>query len=265
MVDGTFTKSPQVLVRSSSANLVYNNNMTANTTNIRTFNNVSGTTAIVRIYFENGTTFNCTLYTMLLEGTYTSSNIPAYTPHQEQTQIVSLGDIELCKIGNYQDYLYKSGDKWYKKEQIGKVVFTGTSSENWQTRSGGTSYAYMRNNTFDGNGTLGLSNYFKFIQNGASGSQANECIASASANTSLSIFTNNSSLNTLSNFTTWLSTHNLIVYYQLATANDIEITNETLIEQLNNLEKAQSYNGITNISSNGNLPIVLGVSALKGE
>lgn len=29
--------------------------------------------------------------------------------------------IELCKIGNYQDYIYKSGDKWYVRKEVGKI------------------------------------------------------------------------------------------------------------------------------------------------
>lgn len=29
--------------------------------------------------------------------------------------------IELCKIGDYQDYIYKSGDKWYVRKEIGEI------------------------------------------------------------------------------------------------------------------------------------------------
>ena len=70
---------------------------------------------------------------------------------------------------------------------------------------------------------------------------------------------------TASNFKTWLSTHNLIIYCLLYEATDTEITNETLIEQLDNLEKLKSYNGTTNISSSGSLPMILNISAIKGE
>ena len=49
------------------------------------------------------------------------SSATTYTPHQEQTQTISLGDIELCKKDNHQDYLYKSNDKWYKKGVIQKI------------------------------------------------------------------------------------------------------------------------------------------------
>ena len=39
------------------------------------------------------------------------STATAYEPYQGQTFPVDLGSIELCKIGNYQDYIYKSGGK----------------------------------------------------------------------------------------------------------------------------------------------------------
>lgn len=45
-----------------------------------------------------------------------------YTPHKEQTLPLTLGDIELCKIGNYQDYFYKENSKWYLYKIIGKTV-----------------------------------------------------------------------------------------------------------------------------------------------
>ena len=81
IVDGTFSASPQVLCQSSSGNVMYNNAMSSNTTKINTFSNVSATIVRARIYFISGVTFNCTLYTMLLSGTYTSSNLPTFEPY----------------------------------------------------------------------------------------------------------------------------------------------------------------------------------------
>ena len=43
-----------------------------------------------------------------------------------------------------------------------------------------------------------------------------------------------------------------------------EITNTNLIEELEKT-KNMSYNGQTNISVSGNLPMILDVTALKGE
>ena len=141
----------------------------------------------------------------------------------------------------YEPYGYK--DKWYLYKAIGKVVLNG--NESWSTRTGGTSYAYTITNVFDGNATSGLSNYWKFIQSGASGNQTNECIASASSNASLNIFTNNSSLNTVANLKTWLGTHNTSVYYVLSTPYTMEITDSELLGQL---ESVNLLTGLNNIS-----------------
>lgn len=310
------------------------------------------------------------------------STATTYTPHQEQTQTISLGDIELCKIGNYQDYLYKTSgkqlfdntnyeqgysyntsgtkvantnwgiyylpcqanetytisglkaytsvgivqldntktlvsvlasrtsattytitstqvgyigisfvwnsnaslggelntmminygstalpyepygsDKWYKKEQIGKVVLNG--SETW-TKDSNRYWTGGITDMLQQSGRINLYlNYFHYEATGITAG-VGFGYASFGGQTGIIFCYPDTSITTAEQMKTWLSTHNTEVYYPLQTANDIEITDETLIEQLNNLEKLMSYNGTTNISSSGSLPIVLGVSALKG-
>ena len=78
-------------------------------------------------------------------------------------------------------------------------------------------------------------------------------------------FPNNSNIDTLQEVKDFVDSNEIIAYYVASSPNDIEITNTSLIEQLNNLEKLMSYNGTTNISVSGNLPIILNVKALKGE
>lgn len=34
---------------------------------------------------------------------------------------ISLGSLELCKISDYQDYIYKSGDDWYVHKAVGEI------------------------------------------------------------------------------------------------------------------------------------------------
>lgn len=153
--------------------------------------------------------------------------------------------IELCKIGTYQDRIYKENGKWYLRKEIGKVVLNG--SENWATRSGATTYAYTLADVFDGNNASGLSDYFRFIQGGASSGQNIECIASASTAKTLNIFTNEGSLNTVANLKTWLASNNVSVYYVLATPTTTEITNEEVLEGLEALGDATLYVGANNI------------------
>ena len=47
------------------------------------------------------------------------------------TYEVNLGNIELNKIGDYQDRIYKDNGKWYVEKQIGKDIYTGSNDENW--------------------------------------------------------------------------------------------------------------------------------------
>ena len=192
------------------------------------------------------------------------SSASTYEAYNGNTYNIDLpSGIELCKIGTYQDYIYKDSDKWYLHKEIGKVVLNGSETD-WATRGGGTTYAYSCPNIFDGNKTLGICSHWQFIQGGASDSQSYECIASANTNTSLAIFTNNSSLDTLANLKTWLGTNQPIVYYALATPTNTEITDTTLINQLEELYIAKSKEDQTNISQiNNDLGFIISASALK--
>ena len=65
-------------------------------------------------------------------------------------------------------------------------------------------------------------------------------------------------------FKNWLSSNNVVVYYVLATPTNIEVEYQPLIDQLNELEKAMSKDGQTNISQvNNDLPFIISASALK--
>lgn len=50
------------------------------------------------------------------------SSTTSYTPYH--------APIELCKIGDYQDYIYKSDDDWYVHKETGKYTFTGSETFN---------------------------------------------------------------------------------------------------------------------------------------
>ena len=71
-----------------------------------------------------------------------------------------------------------------------------------------------------------------------------------------------SSYTSKTDFKNWLSTHNTIVYYVLATPTYTEITDSTLLSQLNAL--AKSYASQTNISQESNdLASILNATALS--
>ncbi len=214
------------------------------------------------------TAVNVTIYPMIRLSTVTDGS---FVPHEEQMYPLSLGNIELCKIGDYQDYIYKSGDNWYKKQLIGKKVLDGSESNYGtnNTQPSDTNYHSYYNSISDKkrfNGNI-LMTHFKKL------GMANIV---ADANTEGFWFNGTSSAlqlgwiskqTSLSNFKTWLSTNNVTIYYALETPTDIQITDTTLISQLNDIyENAQSYNGTTNVTSTyvtGNEQMVIDASALK--
>lgn len=175
---------------------------------------------------------------------------------ESKTLPVSLGNIELCKLGNYQDYLYKNNGKWYKYNAIKKLVLNG--SENWA------------NTTANGHTRQRVNSVLIGIKQITNGGQTPNLIsdiyptktpnATYAGTVGISNQQNSADLyimdnrydyvNSASDFKSWLSTHNTMVYYVLATPTDTEITDATLISQLEEISKTLSYQGQTNITSN---------------
>lgn len=141
--------------------------------------------------------------------------------------------IELCKIGTYQDYIYKDNGSWYLHKEIGKAIFVG--NENYSLRSDVpiTGYKCYRCTTFDyqliGQTNVGASNYFGFV---ASGNTPNTFRLAKTQYYAIQFIISESLASDVTAFKTWLSTHNTIVYYVLTTPTNTEITDTTLIEQL---------------------------------
>lgn len=145
--------------------------------------------------------------------------------------------IELAKIGNYQDRIYKDSGKWYIEKQVGKVVLDGTESTLYATS--GTSYAWS------GAGTNFVKNV-DFLTNYAS--------TTPSSGTRIKIPNNNlyfydSGYTSLDNLKTALASTNLVVYAPLATPTTTEITNQALIAQLDALGASSLYLGVNNIGT----------------
>jgi hypothetical protein len=159
---------------------------------------------------------------------------------------------ELCKRGDHQDKLYNQNGKWYLYKEIGKVVYDG--SENWtyynhylQTSlTGGIDWTgsvapqglcdkyicrsryYIINTTFKKDKSISLGASF------------------------LALYDSN--FTDVTSFKTWLSTHNIIVYYQLATPTTEEITESnypTLYNQLNAIKLFEGTNHITVTNESG--------------
>ena len=205
---------------------------------------------------------------MVYEGTDNAD----YVPYQSQTYPINLGSMELCKIGDYQDYLYKENGIWYKYGAIGKVVLDGTQSvDSWSNAKNVTdTNIHISSNIIDGLNISGngLSNKLKYNGSLWGEDVVGFCILTNAYNLRLRIpATYLSDISTVQNakasFITWLSSNPITVYFPLATPTITEITDTTLIEQLDNLEKAYSYDTQTNISqTNQDKPFIISYEAI---
>lgn len=159
--------------------------------------------------------------------------------------------IELCKLGTYQDYIYKDNDKWYVHKEVGKTVLNGSES-GWQVNSTYTT-EYMLPKTSIGitlpQNSLDIkSDYF-------TATAVAPCPTGKMRVGGSYFVLNKDNGANLANFKTWLGANKPSVYYALATPTDTEITYEPLVEQLNNLQWGGTLKGSNNIvitSANGN-------------
>lgn len=196
------------------------------------------------------TPVNITYNDLQLEvGSTATTYAPYFTP------------IELCKIGDYQDYIYKSGDDWYVHKEIGKAVLDGT--ESWYLSGNPANYLF---NTPLPLSLAGMGNPLvsdMFIWSGSSSTlQQNVIYINSSGRI---VFINPISAGTtiasnVDDWETWLGSHNTHIYYALSTPTDTQITNSALISQLNALAGAELAVGENNIvvtAAGSNLPSIL--------
>ena len=155
------------------------------------------------------------------------------------------------------------GKVWYLKKNIGKVVLDG--SEDWGLDTTKTLTQVFHNTTTINKlptNDSSFNNYFAFSNPG----DVQKLAWGGANHTELYIAIEKTTASTVEQFKTWLSTHNTIVYYVLATPTYEEITDTTLIEQLEDLKTTKSVEGQTNITqTNEELPFILDVSGLKKD
>ena len=192
----------------------------------------------------------------VVTGTQTISITDGIESH---SHIVNLGSTELCKLGAYQDYIYKGVDGWYVHKAIKKVLLDG-STETW--------YGSIFNNKVraqlnvpdifivkSNNDFVGVSDHFyKSIL--VFGPNIDEGMFCQFHDTNQVYWCAPSSCTTLGEFRTWLSNNNTLFYYPLATPTDTKITDADLIAQLDAVHQfltRYGYNGTVS----GNLPIII--------
>lgn len=216
-----------------------------------TFN---GTIPTVRVGANtlNSNVTNNLLLIMVAYETFTT-----YEPYTSQTQLLSLGNIELAKIGDYTDRIFKSEGKWYKYGAIVKEIFNG-SEDGWQIRETSstndkrfiktTSSKAVKTPNSSTVGTVicdklpanTLTQQNNLIQGITTG------IASSDYYRDLCMYITATTNYTLAEFKTWLAENNLTVYYAVETPTTTEITDTTLLGQLENILAMHTNKNVTN-------------------
>ena len=181
-------------------------------------------------------------------------NATTYQEYQgSQSYNVNLGSLELCKIGDYQDYLYKENGTWYLHKEVGKDTIS-SNVLSVGTASSGIKYALVKSVSD------AMANGFVYCEKYINNSDATQNNAIRLASTSLYVYDNTFTSTTIANN----SLNGLEYYYPLATPTNTEITDADLIDQLEALKQANSYEGQTNISHEYNgSPFILDVAAVQ--
>ena len=183
------------------------------------------------------------------------NNSTTFVPYHHADYPINLGSMELCKIGDYQDHLYKENGNWYTSKRINKYKLT----------SGFIDFGAIKNNvyrilTYQDRATITpalnekntiLTACTHFVSLTRNQSDAGNLNGIALLNTSgfMINLTKDSDLSSVSAFKTFVDSNDVIIYYILATPIITKITDETLISQLDEIyEHLQLAKGANNIT-----------------
>lgn len=169
-----------------------------------------------------------------------------------QSYTIDLGSIELAKIGTYQDRIYKSGDDWFVRKEIGKAVIDGSvgaismpSANRFNIDNAIADYS----KTSDA--ILAISDKYEALKQTSDNASFNSVASSKNyamnfgSGVAYNIRFKNTDFTTIVGFEAELADNPPTVYYALATPTTTEIANTTLLAQLDFI--ANLYGGTNNI------------------
>lgn len=179
---------------------------------------------------------------------------------------LSLGSVELCKIDSYQDYIYKSGDDWYAHKKCASILVNGTQNMSFHNnRNNIDGYRlYFTSNIMGGTQVYSERFIYQDWDNYQATPDTRKYSVVSTAQSALNnvyITFKDNTMTTASDFQTWFSNNNTLFYYVLATATDTQITDATLVGQLNAVHQWLTRYGYSAAVA-GNLPIIVDRTAL---
>ena len=158
------------------------------------------------------------------------------------------------------------GKVWYVNKQIGKYTITGQESATqyyWSSEINGIKFVLD-----DAIKTVAnVPTYCNRFNQWYSGTTANNYVRLNRTTSYLGFWFGNITIegvNSISTFKSYATNNQVLLYYPLETPTYTEITDSTLISQLEALNGAKSYTTQTNISQvNNDKPFILDATALK--
>lgn len=197
----------------------------------------------ITIAFTNTTTAQTTykIENIQLEQSPTASS---YEEYKSNSLTINLQGNELCSIGDVKDELVVENGRAKIIKRIGKVVLDGSENYWFMDKELTNTVRFYTSEILANKAKQAqpiLSNYFVTATSINNINNDDSESAYVLNRTQPAIRINKSIANTLVTFKTWLSTHNVEVYYVLETPIDIEITDPTLLAQLNALEQITQY------------------------
>lgn len=184
---------------------------------------------------------------------------------QSQNYSINLGSIEYAKIGSAEDKIYRddNGD-WYFEEHIGKKILNGTENWIYSTLSNDTIVSVFVRGLGGKNLSTYMCNKFPYLTYISVYTTVEYCGTNGDS-MRLGVFKSRLNTADLQGLTSWLSENNIKVYFELATPTTSQITDSTLLAQLEALyQNATAYEGKTVIKqTNSNLPFVIDYELVK--
>ena len=177
----------------------------------------------------------------------------SYAPYFTPIELAGVGEIQPDGLPKYRDIIKQIDDKWYIEKQVGKVVLDGTE-DGW-----GKSGVANANNYYC-TGVTDAANIPTHLKGAISPTFTSMTITQMFATTTsygVALYQTAPSqirlcfpvdvASTVQQVTTWLGNNPTTVYYALSTPTMTEITNQTLIDQLEALASASLNQGANNI------------------
>lgn len=173
--------------------------------------------------------------------------------------------IELCKLNTYQDRIYKEGDTWKIEKQTNSMAISGSVGWTVKAFSNVSGYSYCYTNGYDShlvwNKYGSFSNIAKLFSNSeylvVGSTFDGPCFSTTSASQTdtsrLRFAVPNTIASDANAWKTWLNTNQPVIYYPLATPTVTDITDPTLIAQLNELEKLNANIGYNLVETSGSV------------